>query len=406
MGRRKLPVARPRLRQDGRGLWQVTWTNPQTGKTMRRGCGTRDRAQAEKAMLPIVEAALNPAPPSSYTVGELLDAYVDERTQRDHSRTFRHAFTPLHKFFGTLKPDQLKDATYDRYRRWRTKQRINNATSCASKRNAKLVSDATAVRELNALRGAIGWGKRNRWKGLQGVTVHLPDSASNTRIRFLSRAEVERLLRACIEPHTKLFVRIAIATGARMGAILDLRWEDVRWPITPKGNEPEDTIDLVPKNIIDQPDVDWIDPKTGKWHHLDGYDFDLEMAAPLTFDFGRGRGNKRRGPGTVGLSNVALYDALVEAHKRRKSDYVIEWRGKKVGRVDLTDAYRRAKITGATQHTLKHTCCSWLVQAGISYEQIAKLVGTSAKTIEKHYGHLSPEHLAAVGNVLTLESQY
>jgi integrase len=74
------------------------------------------------------------------------------------------------------------------------------------------------VRELNALRGAIGWAKRNHWKGLENVTVHLPDSAPNVQLRFLTREEVERLLKACIEPHTALFVRISLATGARMSA--------------------------------------------------------------------------------------------------------------------------------------------------------------------------------------------
>src|ERR1700687_4569069 len=159
MGRRKLPVAQPRLRKDGRGIWQVTWTDPLTGKTVRRGCGTRNRRDAETVMPQIVEAALSPPAPSSYTFGELLDAYVDERTQRDHSKTFRHAFTPLREFFGALMPDQLKDATYERYRRWRTKQKIRNAASRASKEDVKLVSDTTAVRELNALRGAIAWGQ-------------------------------------------------------------------------------------------------------------------------------------------------------------------------------------------------------------------------------------------------------
>lgn len=264
------------------------------------------------------------------------------------------------------------------------------------------MSDATAVRELNALRGAISWGQRNGWKGLEGITVHLPNSSSVVRFRHLSRAEVGRLLKACIEPHTRLFVRIAIATGARMSAILELGWDDVTWPVTAKGNEPIDTADLVATNIVDVPDIEWKDPKTGVWHVREGYDFDLEMAGPLSFDFGGGRGNKRRGPGTIGLTNVPLYEELAAAYKRRKSEYVIEWRGKKVSKVDLTDAYRRAHITGATQHTLKHTCCSWLVQAGISYERIAKLVGTSAKTIEKHYGHLNPEHLATIGNVLTV----
>lgn len=93
MGRRKLPIPQPRLRKDARGLWQVTWTDVQTGKTVRRGCGTRNRREAEERMPQIVEEAMSPAPPPVYTFGELFDAYVEERTQREHSKTFRHAFS-------------------------------------------------------------------------------------------------------------------------------------------------------------------------------------------------------------------------------------------------------------------------------------------------------------------------
>ena len=402
VGRRKLTTPAFRLNKDRRGNFEVTWTDPATGKTRRRACHTRDRAKALLVQPRIEAEVLHPAPATSYTIGELIDAYIEDRTQLEHSRTFAHNFTHIRAFFGSYLPPQLNDAAFRGYRKQRTQQTVANAGALASKSKPKFVADSTAVRELNALRGAIGWGKRNHWKGLENVIVHTPNSTPNVRRRYLTRVEAERLLKACIELHTALFVRLSLATGARMSAVLGLMWDDVSFPRTAKGIVPSDEVDLVAINIRDEPTTYWTNAKTGEVHCLGGYDFDLNLAAPMSFDLGQGRGNKRRGLGLVSPTNVKLYDALVCAYKRRKSPYVIEYRGKKVNKVDLTDAYRRAGITGATQHTLKHTCCSWLVQAGQSYESIAKLVGTSAKTIEKHYGHLSPAHLATVADALTV----
>jgi integrase len=46
-----------------------------------------------------------------------------------------------------------------------------------------------------------------------------------------------------------------------------------------------------------------------------------------------------------------------------------------------------------TAYTLRHTTASWLVQKGRPTHKVAAVLGTSEKMIEKHYGHLSPDHL-------------
>ena len=168
----------------------------------------------------IVAEAMNPAPTASYTIADLIKAYVRDRKQEDHSPTFETTVYPALDYFGPMTPDQLKDATFRAYRKYRTSQPKKNAGARASKsKKVGTIADATAIRELNALRGAIGWGKRNGWKGLENVTVHIPNGDTNVRHRFLSQSEAKKLLEACIEPHTALFVRIAIATGARRSAV-------------------------------------------------------------------------------------------------------------------------------------------------------------------------------------------
>lgn len=404
MGRRKLIEPVFRLKEDARGNFEVTWTDPSTGATRRKSCGTQVRKEAERSMPGIVAGIRSPAPPPTYKLGDLIEAYFADRLKTPHSKAFLTTWKAPREYFASYGPEQLNDAAFRAYREWRTKQPVNHAGARASKnKKPKLVQDATAVRELNALSGAIAWARRNRWKGLEGVKVHRANSPPKVRKRFLSQSEVRRLLDACIEPHTALFVRISIATGARMSAVLELTWDDVTFPMTPKGVAPKATTDLVAVNVRDDPFIEWRHPTTGELHWTGGRDFDLELAKPITLDLGQGRGNKHRGLGIIAPTNVGLYDALLRAYNRRKGDNVISWRGNKIGKVDLSDAYRRAGITGATQHTLKHTCISWMVQAGQSYENIGKLVGTSARTIERHYGHLSPVHLATVGSVLSLD---
>lgn len=98
-------------------------------------------------------------------------------------------------------------------------------------------------------------------------------------------------------------------------------------------------------------------------------------------DLGPAVGNKRKPLAVVHRTNDKLYSALLTAYRTRTTDYEIEYKkggiGRKVDRVDLSDAYRRAglKKPEAPQHILKHTCISWLVQDG---KEIAKIAYESA----------------------------
>ena len=148
----------------------------------------------------------------------------------------------------------------------------------------------------------------------------------------------------------------------------------------------------------------------GPWNELRrDVDFDFELrpdVSPLRLDLGRGRGNKRRGTGAIPRSNSRLYLALKRAweERHRSCDHVVSYRGKGLTKINLEAAYRRAGLMHYRRrnHLLKHTTCSLLVQAGRTVEEVAKLIGTRAETIRKHYGHLSPEHMETAGAVLQL----
>jgi integrase len=73
--------------------------------------------------------------------------------------------------------------------------------------------------------------------------------------------------------------------------------------------------------------------------------------------------------------------------------YVINRDGKPIANLKkgFAAAVRRAGLADITPHTLKHTAISWRLDARVSIWDVSKLFATSVKTIEKTYGHISPE---------------
>jgi len=162
----------------------------------------------------------------------------------------------------------------------------------------------------------------------------------------LTKDERDTLLDAIETPHAKLFVFIAVSTGARMGAILDLTWDRVT-----------DTIDFRPA--------------------------------------GREQTNKRRV--VVGIT-PRLREALDEAKEAAMTDYVIEYGGKPVKSVKtaLIAAARRTGIAFSA-HDLRRSAARWMAEDGRSMDEIAQVLGhTSTRITSQVYARFSPRFMAEV----------
>jgi integrase len=61
----------------------------------------------------------------------------------------------------------------------------------------------------------------------QGSAADRRPAAVKARDRYLTKEERDQLLESIETPHVRLFVILALTTGARMGAILDLTWDRV-----------------------------------------------------------------------------------------------------------------------------------------------------------------------------------
>ncbi|MCU4161520.1 site-specific integrase [Acidiphilium sp. AL] len=211
------------------------------------------------------------------------------------------------------------------------------------------ISGPTVRRELGALQAALNWAQKRGW--IANVPhVELPPS-NPPRDRWLTPAEAERLMACAVHDHVRMFIALGLFTAGRASALLELTWDRV--------------------------------------------DFERRM-----IDLGEGNGNKRRAKVPIADPLLSL---LVEARKQAVSDYVVEYRGSRV--LSVKRGFRasadRAGLKGVSPHTLRHTAASWMVQRGISYNQIAGFLGNSVAMIEAVYGHHSPDYLRDAANALT-----
>jgi len=106
---------------------------------------------------------------------------------------------------------------------------------------------------------------------------------------------------------------------------------------------------------------------------------------------------KNRRPRIIPI-NDSLLEVLQRRLKTQNGPYVFPTRtGKpKEGHSLLRDiklVYKKAGITGAGIHTLRHTFASHLIMAGVDLASVKELLGHSQITTTMIYSHLAPEHL-------------
>ena len=330
-----------RLWQNASGAYYVIWsghheTKPgkHTRGTRRVSAGTTDRHTAEQFRAQFIAGLNNPAPPSEPTIGYLLERYKKERGPQLRSQgSLNDSLKVLVPFFGDLLPTHVTNQLLRQF-------------AMANKQ----VSNGTILRRLGVLKAALRYAEGNRW--IEPLpTLKMPVGHPPPRDVWLTREEVAKLIEKAKSPHIQLFIKLAVSTAARSGAILDLTWPQV---------------DMT-RGVI---------------------------------DFGRGWGNKRRAIVPMG---EALIEALKEAKEIAQTDRVIEFNGKPVK--SIKKAFRllcKECCIKASPHVLRHTAATWLVIEGVPLSEVARLLGNSEAMIEKVYGKHSPDYLRRAVGVLNM----
>jgi integrase len=369
VARQKLRTPNYRLRLNRQGYYELQWTDVVSGKTKFKTTGTKDPNEAQRVMGGIIATMGIPKPSPAITIAAVADAYLIA-TPQEHV-----ALRPVKERLGSLQPTQLNDAVAKSYAEWRQQA------------GAK---DGSIIRELCMLRASMRWGARNGlgYTGMQIGNFKMPVKRPAPQDRWLTREECHKLIyQGCVgddQRHVRLFVRLALTTGQRTGAILGLTWDRVHIPA-----ELESWLATAMPSVVSNTKIT--------------FRIDDRKMPMIVVDFGAGEGNKRRSRHTPLGDNTALARELIDAKKRAQTDYVIEWNGQPVKSVktSLRGAYKRAGITNIRRpaHLLRHSACTLMVMAGLSYERIGKHVNMRADMVESTYGHHSPEFLHAVGNI-------
>lgn len=320
-----------------RGKFSLVYNDPERATErnpsgrVRIALGTDDRGLAEARARDIWRQ--RHAAPSD-RVEDLWAAYVRDRKQTvARADRFEATWKPLAPHFGhrmgtAIQPDDCR-AYYK-----------------ARKRDG--MSDSTIKTELEFLRACLRFKYRDA-----APALWLPP-ASAPRDRYLTKEEARELLEHIEAPHVRLFVELAIATGARMTALLDLTW-------------------------------DRVDMKRGT--------ADLNPA-------GRHITNKRR---TVVPLNARAMAALEIAKKGAMTDHVIEYGGEPVKSVKkaIRSAAARSGIP-VSPHVFRHTAGVWMAEADTPMQKIAQYLGhTSTRVTERTYARYSPSFMKDASSALS-----
>lgn len=300
-------------------------------------------------------------PATDPTVRDLVDAYMLAYRGRDSTRPSRLAW--WRDRFGDARLSTVdEDAVYFAMealanRRGRYYAGRDADGEAIMKAKGKPLSPATLNRYQAAASALFSWAIKTRRapKGWANPCRQLEmRQERNERVRFLSDAERARLLTACRAsswPRLYLLVLMALTTGARRGELEGLRWSDVDFErgearvATTKNGEPKVHV-LLPA-VLEE--------------------LVRHRAAPAALVFG----SKRR-PGQA-FNSVPAWHVALEA----------------------------AAVTDFRFHDLRHSCASYLAQAGAGLLEIAEVLGHKQLSVTKRYSHLTTKHKRAlVGRVL------
>ena len=271
-----------------------------------------------------------------YRVRDALEAYTGYLGDRGYDAGFRikmHILPAL----GDRLVDQL-DA--DTIRSWH-RGLAGNSTDAETVRKHQ----ASANRVLTILKAALNRafregkvGSDSEWRRVEPFK-----GVDASRTRYLTFAEIERLLNACGEEF-RLLVRGGLETGARYGELCGLKAGDF--------NPDAGTVHIRKS-------------KSGKERHVvltdDGQEFFTQLTAGRPVD-------------------APMFG------KTWKRTEQTRW---------MQLACKNARIEPAVGfHQLRHTWASHAVMAGMPLMIVARNLGhADTRMVEKHYGHLAPSYI-------------
>ena len=330
--------------------WYVQYRDA-SGRAVKRSSGTTNRREAEelegKWRLESRQQRLWGTQPR-YTFDELMLRYLKE-TEGTKRSAERDAWTikRLQPYFAGRVLNDLKRSDVRGYVLSRRKDGVKGSTI---NRELGLFSAA-----LNVARLDWDWDIPNPAQGMR-------EAEPEGRKFYLTPEQYAELVKVASgqkrAPYLADLVVVAVMTGCRKGELLGLEWSRVDFDA----------------NVIRLRESD---TKAGK-----------SRLVPI---------------------NEAAHEALRRRLKfREKRCPDASWvfcgpDGERIAAVksSFRHACRSAGIAGMRFHDLRHTCGSWLAQAGVPEGHIAAVLGHSTVRMTERYAHLAPANSRAAVEKLT-----
>lgn len=302
-----------------REIWCIYWR--ENGRPRRNSLHTKDRAEAERKFAEVLAKLQEPSRPRTVTVADCLAAYYEAKPQV-------YPRPSLSRHFGAMLPESI------------------DQTACQAYAAQRKAAPATIHTEMGILRSALIHAQRINWL-VKAPFIWMPPNGE-PRDRWLSYEEAGRLVGACEQPHLKLYVMIALHTGGRPSAILDLTWEQILW---------------------DRGLINFNPP---------------------------GRARTHKGRPLVKMT-AELRAALEAASEVKNPDavHVVSWGRKQVKSVKraFAAACGRAGLGEVTPKTLRHTAATWMAGSGVPMRQISGMLGhSSTEVTERVYAKHHPDY--------------
>lgn len=297
----------------------------------------RQEAEAELRLYLIRKCeGVDIAEPNEMTVAQALTLYGEgPGSEAADPARIGYAIEALDNWWGDLPIGEIDAAKCRAYCEFRGK------------------APGTLRRELGCLRAALNHALP---AGMAKPRLWMPPKPAPKDV-WLTRTEAAKLIRAVrSDPknrHLARFILIGLYTGSRKSVMLKLKFHK---------------------------------------HSAGGY---VDTAKGVLYRKAPGSPETRKRAPRVQIPRRLL------AHLRRwerlsRSGWVVEYQGCGVASIKTAwrSCCRKAGLSHATPHTLRHTAITWAMQAGVDRWQAGGFFGVSQQTLEEVYAHHHPDFLS------------